>query len=294
MFTRASLHLQTLDLLPELRIALSGMLEHDSALLRHPENQHWVGIIPALQLGLAASAVDVEEFACAWCLMYMATRRLDQLQDGDPIGDPILAAYPVGVQYNLVFSYYLLATSVLNQQLCAMAEPRRAMQVQALWNTTMLSMASGQQRDLVIRVADAAMAPLAAYQQIAQSKTGAAFALAFGGTALLCSDDEAVVAALMNAGEAYGALLQYSDDIADAREQPNATLTLPVALRSAQPDVEQDTVVLHDAFFSHVYCTYHDHVRAVLASIESTASDAILGLFHSTFGLPATSDSPAL
>ena len=57
-------------------------------------------------------------------------------------------------------------------------------------------MAGGQQRDLTTCNADCADSPLDYYGQLAQAKTGATFALAFGGAAILLSDDDRVIEAL--------------------------------------------------------------------------------------------------
>ena len=71
----------------------------------------------------------------------------------------------------------------------------------------MLRMAAGQQRDLIFSVDDVAHMSLDEYQQIAVAKTGATFALAFGGTATLLTDDMELVETLAAVGEVYGTLL---------------------------------------------------------------------------------------
>jgi geranylgeranyl pyrophosphate synthase len=84
----------------------------------------------------------------------------------------------------------------------------RILRLRELWTETMLRMASGQQRDLTAS-GDACDSPLDTYQQLAQAKTGATFALAFGGTAILLTDETRTIDALILIGEIYGTLLQY-------------------------------------------------------------------------------------
>lgn len=284
MMTVFETHLDDLDLLPELRHAIELMLRHEATVFEFAENQPWINVIPTIQRALDATAIDMAPFTLAWRLMYAATRRLDQLQDGDPISDAVFAALPPGVQYNQVFAYYLLATSLLNQQVIPAIPVSRLLRLHAFWSTTMLRIASGQQRDLMLQADGHAVASVETYQQLVQAKTGAAFALAFGGVAMLSTDNTRTISALQSAGEAYGALLQYADDISDIAEQSGALMTLPAVLSAIRPDVPTDRTATFDAFFLHVYRAYHAHISAMLMVLPHAARTTILDLFENTFG----------
>lgn len=148
----------------------------------------------------------------------------------------------------------------------------------------MLRMAGGQQRDLAMSNADGMDAPLDHYQQLAQAKTGAAYALAFGGTAILLSDDPRLIESLTVIGELYGTLIQYSDDLLDAAAQPNPTPTLPEALSLARPaHVSGQMGYTPASFGAYLYRIYYQQAALLLAGLQSDMQAGILGLFAQTF-----------
>ena len=82
--------------------------------------------------------------APASMLMYHAASRLDHIQDSDPESDPVFAPeVPSAIRYNLVFGYYILATSLLDQLSANSFAPCRLLRLRALWTEQMLRMASG-------------------------------------------------------------------------------------------------------------------------------------------------------
>lgn len=219
-------------------------------------------------------------FQAAWTLMYATISRLDALQDGDPIASsPKLAS--AGEHYNLVFASYILAAGMLDE-----LEPHvpdgRLRRVQRFWNNSMLRMADGQQDDLASGAVSRSFDTLAVYQQIAQAKTGATYALAFGGMAILLAENEALIEALTRVGEIYGMLVQYADDLRDAAEQPNAALTLPALLHFIPHSSELAPAELAAAFWSHLCAS---HLRAALDAVASfpVVQQAIATLFSEAF-----------
>jgi hypothetical protein len=215
--------------------------------------------------------------------MYAVIVRLDHLQDGDPVDDPLPANAP-SVQYNLVFSYYVLATGLLDMLSPDQVPVHRILRLRQFWTDTMLRMASGQQRDLTACSNDGKESALDYYQQLAQAKTGATFALAFGGTAILLTDDPRIIDALTLIGEIYGTLLQYSDDLLDATAQPNPTLTLPEAMMMVRPAHASDlTGHTPTAFGVYLYHAYHGQVLQALMGLPANVQQGILDMFASTF-----------
>ncbi len=272
--------LQHVALLPELQ----GALEHMAAYDQHRATASvWGRVIPTLQQILGGEPESIAPFAAAWLLMYAATVRLDHLQDGDPVDDPLPVNRP-SAQYNLVLSYYVLATGLLDMLSPESIPAQRILRLRQFWTDMMLRMAGGQQRDLIAHNTSCSDAPLDYYQQLAQAKTGAAFALAFGGTAILLSDDNRLVETLTVIGELYGTLLQYSDDLLDAAAQPNQTLTLPDALGLARPaNVSDQTGHTPTAFGAYLYSVYYDQAARVLVGLPANVQTGILDMFAQTF-----------
>jgi hypothetical protein len=143
-------------------------------------------------------------------------------------------------------------------------------------------MAAGQQRDLALSSKSVLDLSLEDYQQIALMKTGATFALAFGGTALLLTDDTKVVDVLTVVGEIYGALLQYGDDAFDAEAQPNNTATLPGMLKQSFQSTPI-TPQTAQQFWSYLYPVYRASVIHTLEAVPQMLRDAVLDLFKLTF-----------
>jgi hypothetical protein len=272
--------LQHVALLPELQGALQHMATYDQ---HRAAASLWGKVIPKLQHILGGESESIAPFAAAWLLMYAATIRLDHLQDDDPVDDPLPVNRP-SAQYNLVLTYYVLATGLLDMLSAESIPVQRILRLRQFWTDMMLRMAGGQQRDLIAHNTSCSDAPLDYYQQLAQAKTGAVFALAFGGTAILLSDDERLIETLTMIGELYGTLLQYSDDLLDAAAQPNPTLTLPEALTLAHPvHVSDKTGHTPAAFGAYLYSVYYDQAAWVLAHMPTNVQTGILDMFVQTF-----------
>lgn len=286
MFDTALRRLDDLPLLPELRQALQHLLAHDGHSLAG--QHHWTQIIPAVQQALGGVPDTIAPFTTGWCLMYAAIRRLDALQDDDPIDDPAFTCLAPHLQYHLIFSSYLLATYLLGDLVAAGIPERRILRLHRLWTESLLRMAGGQQRDLMLTGEAPQVEPLSTYQAIAQCKTGATFGLAFGGVALLNNDDASLITALTLVGEIYGTLLQYSDDLLDDDAQPNRTLTLPEAFRMTLPERIRQHAEVQRAFWGYIYQAYYDQVVHALRAVSPTIREDILELFHATFGTPVT------
>jgi hypothetical protein len=268
-------YLSQVEMLPELREGLQQMVNVDAA--RIAQNTH-LGTVQTVQHILGLHPDHVAPFDAAWSLMYMAISRLDHLQDGDPVEHELPTAPFHGAQYNLVFGYYLLATGLLDRLSPQHIPASRIARLRLLWSNLMLRMASGQQRDLVTRYDAIYQSPLEYYQELAQAKTGATFALAFGGVALLYTDDESIIQALMLVGELYGTIIQYSDDIRDIFEGNESNITLPRALDLINMSNKGPEYTLID-FLVHVHGAYREVAEQELQIVSSTVRDPILQLF---------------
>lgn len=219
--------LQGAALLPELAQMLDQLASVETK--RLAQGRLWPGLCTTVRSVFPDAGDTLDPFLGAWGVLYAATLFLDALQDGDPLPEALPVVATPG-RYNLAFSSVLLATSLLDDLAPPQFSASRLVRLRRLWSDMLLQAASGQQRDLGISQAAQHSSLLDAYQQTAQAKTGALFALALGGAATLMTDDLPTIVALTTAGELFGTLVQYSDDVLDADQQPNLTLTLPQAL----------------------------------------------------------------
>lgn len=280
----ASARLSRLGLRQEFAAALACLVGSDVAQLQqHPPV---VTMFATLSAVLQAPAPLLTPFREAWTLLYATIGRLDSLQDGDPIATPPQVA-SLGEHYNLVFASYILAASLLDE-LAEEAPAARLLRLKCWWNDCMLRMADGQQHDLESNAASRSFDALATYQQIAQAKTGATYALAFGGLAMLLSDDEQLVTSLAQVGEIFGTLVQYEDDLGDALSQPNPALTLPDLLQFLPIETQRDPEQTIAIFWSYLYRLY---LQAALGALSSYPGlhDPITSLFAEVF---VVSDAP--
>jgi hypothetical protein len=267
---------------PSLQSTLHTLVEQDDTGGRH----NWGHVIPAVAAALdAQEPASIQPFAAAWGLLNAALRRLDHVQDGDASDTPLLASLPVGAQYNVLLTYYLLATTLLDDLDNGSIPPSRQLRLRRLWADCLLRVADGQQADLESpHTVDAGLNDLDRYQRLVQAKTGALFALAFGGTATLLSDDPRLIATLFDVGEVFGMLVQYGDDVVDAALQVNPALTLPRAYHVGQT-VQQAVAILPDArtFRHFVYTEYLAQVQHALTDLPVPTQTTICHLFTSTF-----------
>ena len=273
-----SKRLTQIPLRPEFAEQLTQLVHADVEQLRqHPPI---VAMFATLSAALPSAEHVTTTFQEAWTLMYAAIGRLDALQDGDPISTPPQVA-TTGAHYNLVFASYVLAVGLLDE-LATQVPDHCLRRLQRLWNDCMLRMADGQQHDLASGTVPLSFESLAVYQQIAQAKTGATYALAFGGLAILCTDDAALVDALTQVGEIYGTLVQYADDLRDAVDQPNAALTLPELLPFIPHAFDLSPAQLAAAFWSYLYSSYLAAALDALAAFPAVR-DATSTLFAAVF-----------
>jgi len=263
--------------------ALLHLVAHDTdPLMQHPPIVAMFALLPEL---LQGTAQIVTPFRAAWTLMYAAIGRLDSLQDGDPMPTEAASAMPsLGAHYNLVFATYVLAASLLDD-LAEVVPAARLLRVQRLWSDSMLRMADGQQHDLASDGGAYDVSTLAAYQQIAQAKTGATYALAFGGLAMLLTDDADLITAMVQVGEIYGTLVQYSDDLHDERTQPNQTVTLPAVLRCLPLATTHSLTQIEAAFWTYLLPIYQQAAATALAAFPELQTP-IARLFTDVFAAP--------
>lgn len=278
----------------ELQAALDQLLQQSEGVAPNPA---WLDAITQLGATLDASPQSISHFLEAWRVLYTLTLYLDHLQDGDTLGAPLLEALAPPLQYHLAFSLYVAAQHAL-----ACLDPKdvlasRIIRLQRFWAEAVARLANGQYQDLSFaseQLQPAHGSPLKHYEQVAAQKTGATFALAFGGVAILATDDEASIAALTAAGTIYGMLVQYHDDLHDAvdqEHQPTAP-TLSRALLAAHPDLAaQGSDAIH-VFWATIYASYAQALERVLAPLSVEARAAFTELVRQSFGKPSAPAFP--
>jgi hypothetical protein len=271
-------------MLPEVRADLLQLAAYDVGRM---ERNPWFWVLPAVQNLLqpqdTKAVTNLAPFMAAWGFLYAATIRLDQIQDHDPVDDP-LPTNQTAAQYNLLLAYSVLASSILDQLSAEVFPARRLLRLRRFWSDMLLRMASGQQRDLT--AAHPVLAPdtLDYYEELARAKTGAAFALAFGGVATLLSDDSALIERLTLVGEIFGLLVQYGDDLSDAADQPNRTVTFTSAFQYfAQTWPRNQAEPTPATFWSTIYQVYCAYVQQLLTDYPTSLQHGVAALFAQAF-----------
>jgi hypothetical protein len=200
-----------LRVLPETRAALALFVEHDWNSAEAIEDRNrFQAVLEATYAALHGNLEGFQPFLLAWTTLRAALLRLDHLQDNDTdIQSLSKVAYTLPEHYNLVFTYYVLAASLLDDLDDTIIPARRIRRLTRIWNDTMLSAASGQQRDLArIGLKDQFETLHEHYQEAIEAKAGAVYALGFGGAGILATDDQGVVSILFRVGQVYGLLYQ--------------------------------------------------------------------------------------
>lgn len=285
MFESIRAHVIALPIDDSLSAALLQMVEHDIHMLQ--ESPQWIATIPYLGELFGLPHETVETFGSAWCLMYAAMRRLDKLQDSDPIDDLRFAQLPSPMQYHLVISYYVLATSLLDRLSESSIAAYRIQRLRRLWIDSLFRAASGQRNDLAMQSSpDRAIRRFEGYQELVHAKAGPFFALAFGGVAALATDDESTITALAHTGELFGALAQYADDLIDVDESSGQTSVLAEALISMRPDLAEHGPAAAVRFFEQIAQAYLVHATTLLGAVDHSVRQGIIAMFAEAYGYP--------
>lgn len=276
--------IQQMPLLSELRTGLERLVAHDwpqPDTARNGDQVH--AVVTTIYTTLSGgSAVTVQPFLRAWLTLYAALLHLDHLQDADP---SVVPGDMPAAQYNLVFAYYVLAMTLLSDLDQAEIPVTRVVRLHQMWSAHMLCAAGGQQRDLAgsLSVEDASV--LAHYEQAIQAKAGIVYGLALGGAATLATDHQPTIAALSTAGQVYGTLLQWSDDLRDAPHQRDQQLTLPhtyaTARRRARASLPEHAT---KDYWTFLYQRYHAYLGVTLAPLPTTIQVAVEQLLTTSFG----------
>jgi len=284
-----------LPVLPELRAALEKFVEQDWG-VEAPGTGERDTLQAALMLIYrelsGGDSVHVQPLLLAWYTLRGAIFRLDHLQDDDPDLDVSFgSATPIGQRYNLVLTYYLLATAVLDDLDAQYVPSARIRRLMRLWNDSLLRAGSGQQRDLATTrwSHQQPQELLEHYEHAMRAKAGSIYSLAFGGVATLATDDESTIQILSLVGELYGTLLQFDDDMLDEVMQATPALTLPHVYQSAQMasgvPLPPHSVRHYARFIRHAY---FEHVKTIIEPLPEASRKAIVSIFRQDFPLVNT------
>jgi geranylgeranyl pyrophosphate synthase len=147
--------------------------------------------------------------ATAWFLLQVAAHLLDKVEDQEleVIGLPI---HGQGMYTNLSTGMIFVAEWILNHLELDCVDAGAAWDIQRAFQETVLSVCSGQHLDLSIAAPD-----LPTCWEIAEAKSGAAFALAcYAGTRISTRQSDQLYH-LENFGRYLGTIVQISDDLKD-------------------------------------------------------------------------------
>ena len=155
-----------------------------------------------------------DEVAAAWVLCYAAAQLFDNLEDQDPLE----SKWPSpGVALNAACGLLFSASLVLNQIKSGSKVQSLAAQVGVVFFNALLSMASGQHRDLV-----QPEPTLEDWLETAAAKSGAFFGLACWAGARLATDEMPRLEGFVGFGRHLGTSIQILDDLGDLRALSDA------------------------------------------------------------------------
>lgn len=143
----------------------------------------------------------------SWFLFQVAAYMLDKVEDVELSHATPLS---VGVTTNLSTGMIFIAEWILNHLEFDRVDPAAAWDIQRAFHESVLSVCSGQHRDLCAISPD-----LDDCWSIAQQKSGAAFALACYSGARLAGHDSVALRHLEEFGKCLGTIIQIGDDLDD-------------------------------------------------------------------------------
>jgi geranylgeranyl pyrophosphate synthase len=208
---RLAFALGRLDLAPSYReLLLSVGKDHLKA-----QFDHYTACNPPVYLPFLcceANGVNPQRavgVASAWFLLQVAAHLLDKVEDQEleVVGLPL---HGQGVYTNLSTGMIFVAEWILNHLELDCVDAGAAWDIQRAFQETVLSVCSGQHLDLSV-----AMPDLSTCWQIAEAKSGSAYALAcYVGTRTATQQSDRL-RHLENFGRSLGTIVQISDDIED-------------------------------------------------------------------------------
>lgn len=145
--------------------------------------------------------------AASWALLYTAAHILDNVEDGDSVGEP-WAHWGTPAAINIATGLMVSASSLLNKLDETTSHPAVAHAIRNDFYCTGLRMCAGQHADLTC-----SGATLEQCWRMVEAKTGAFFELACRAGCRLATTDPVCIDRFGEFGRHLGVLLQISDDL---------------------------------------------------------------------------------
>ena len=195
------------------------------------DSSHWIKLPGLCCQAAGGDPVWAEDLAQAWALFYAGAGILDKIEDRDQ-PDPWWANTGEGVAANAASGLYFTA-SLLLDGLYSREETRDlAREIVVDFYQTLLSMSSGQHRDLTTPEPN-----LEEYWQIAAAKSGEFFSLACRSGARLATKEPARIQRFSDFGLHLGIILQIMDDLEDLKDLQATAGGNPIEIGSSLPVV---------------------------------------------------------
>jgi geranylgeranyl pyrophosphate synthase len=167
----------------------------------------WI-MLPGLVCQAAGGCPDwADDLTAAWLMFYRAAHLMDAVEDGDR-PDNWWAQSRVGVALNAASGLYFTASLFLNRLFDVEQTRPAARAILEDFHTSLLTMCSGQHRDLT-----EPEPTLEQCWQIAAAKSGVFFGLACRSGARLAIKEAQRCEAFGRFGQAFGVLVQVGDDL---------------------------------------------------------------------------------
>jgi hypothetical protein len=223
-------------------------------------------------------------FVIAWAAYQRTLAHLDDLSD-DVVRREADGAVTTASSVRLLHDLFA-ATGQLDALQATSIPAHRLLRLHHLWNESALGIVSSKQPSATgFGAAGDEPLPRERYTELVKADQGAVYACAWGGSALLATENEELVAPCRALGEAYGTLLQVKNDLAAPPRHPDgdraATRTGMVGDRDPHHRRPRPGLVL--SWYPRILVTTLSHVEQAAGTLPPPLQAWVFDVFGTTF-----------
>lgn len=211
---RLSYALEKIEISPDYRERIHSLVSRFlNAQFHHDETRTPYILLPSLCCCACGEPPERSiGVSIAWFLLQISASLLDKVEDHELLPD-LLVPCDASIVANLTTGMIFVAQWILGHLELDRVDAGTAWDIQRAFHETILTVCSGQHLDLMANTPD-----LATCWQIAEAKSGAAFALACYAGARLATSRSDTLDAFLRFGRDLGTLIQINDDLEDIAE----------------------------------------------------------------------------
>lgn len=171
--------------------------------------QSWVLLAPLCCQAAGGDLYDAVNTSAAWTMLYTAAHIMDSVEDVETV-DNLSTGSQFGEGINVATGLYISSSLALVNHYQGFSTNSKAIPAMQDWYQGVLSVCSGQHRDLTLNEVS-----LERVWAIAHEKSGAFFSLACRAGAAVGSLDPQIVSSYSRYGIHLGVMVQIADDVED-------------------------------------------------------------------------------